>query len=270
MRFLVIFPILTSSFGEECNRNGLCLSHLIEVQESVNNENGFNSITDCVHSCRSVSGCQFASFNSNYKTCTMSRACSKIVLTKSDYRHSHVNCNYKILVVGGHGDPNPDPSINVLSLKGNDTCQISNVTIGNPISSAIGLMNDLPTICGGYYAGSRTVRDSCYMYNVGQNEFVQLTWKLRTGVRSAGFARWRNSFIISGGTANGNQVVNMVQIPGETQTWTMPIIVAGHCMKPINDSSYILIGGYQDGIIEKKTFIFSPKDNSKNYVKWYL
>ena len=80
MRFLVIFPILTSSFGEECNQNGLCLGHLIEVQESVDNENEFNTITDCVRKCRSVSGCQFASFNSNYKTCTMSRACSKIRL----------------------------------------------------------------------------------------------------------------------------------------------------------------------------------------------
>ena len=170
--------------------------------------------------------------------------------------------------MGGQRDPNPvpnpDPSINVLSLKGNDTCRISSMAIGNPISSSIGLMNGLSTICGGFYAES--VRDSCYMYTVSQNEFVQLTWKLSTGVRSAGFARWHNSFIISGGTANENQVVNMVQVPGETQTWTMPVNIAGHCMKPINDSSYILIGGYQDGILEKKTFIFSPKDNSKNYV----
>ena len=265
--FLLIFlGFLTLSFGEECNQNGLCLGHLIEVQESVHNENEFNAITDCVYRCREVFGCKFASFNSKHKTCTLSQACSKVVLTKSNYKHSNVNCNHKILVVGGYGDPNPDPSINILSLKDNKTCQISNVTIGNPIASTMGLMNGLPTICGGFDAGSGTTIDSCYVYNVSKNEFVQSAWKLGIGVRSAGYARWRHSFVISGGTANGNQVVNLVQIPGEAQTWNMPVNIAQHCMKPINDSSYILIGGYQNGTLEKKTFIFSPKDKSKKNI----
>ena len=66
---------------ESCSREGLCLGHLIEVQENV------FSMQDCTERCRIKIGCNFASFHSNAKTCTMSRSCSKVVLRDQPYRH---------------------------------------------------------------------------------------------------------------------------------------------------------------------------------------
>ena len=97
---MLILLSLSSVFGEDpfqkCNQSGLCLGHLIEVQESE-----FNSIYDCVYRCKEVSGCKFVSFHSKHKTCTLSRACRTVVLKESDYMHSSVNCDQKILIVGG-------------------------------------------------------------------------------------------------------------------------------------------------------------------------
>ena len=259
---MLIFLSFCEASNQKCNQNGLCLGHLIEVQESIPNHRGFNSITDCVYKCKEVSSCNFASFNSKHKTCTLSKACQRVVLMDSYYTHSNVNCNYKILVVGAPVPSITYPIFEILSLKSDESCEISNGMMSNPFNSAIGSMNGLPTICGGYYSGT-TAQSACFQYNKAINEFVQSV-NLQTGVYSAGFAQFHDSFIITGGRNNESQVVNLAQIPGLTETWTMPVHVTDHCMKPINDTSYILIGGVQDGSTDKRTFIFSPKKKGKN------
>ena len=137
---MLILLSLSSVFGEDpfqkCNQSGLCLGHLIEVQESE-----FNSIYDCVYRCKEVSGCKFVSFHSKHKTCTLSRACRTVVLKESDYTHSSVNCDHKILIVGGIQSEDSDPShkhFEVLSLKGDATCEISDGMMGYTIGSNVG------------------------------------------------------------------------------------------------------------------------------------
>ena len=261
---MLIFLSFCEASSIKCNQKGLCLGHLIEVQESIPNQREFNSITDCVHKCKEVSGCKFASFNSNHETCTLSKACHTVVLMDSNYTHSSVNCEFKILIQGGKNDPNP--IFETLSLKGDDSCEISNGVMSNPTAStAIGLMNAFPTICGGYYSGIET-KDQCYQYNNARNEFVQSV-KLQTGVDRAGFTQYHDSFIITGGYDNEDRRVNLAQIAGETETWTMPVTIALHCMIQINDTSYILIGGIQDGYPDKRTFIFSPKENGTKFYR---
>ena len=254
---MLIFLSFCEASSKDCNQNGLCLGHLIEVQDSIPNEREFNSITDCVIKCKEIYGCKFASFNSKHKTCSFSKACKIVDLT--DYTHSNINCNHKILVVGGNG--NPIPIIEILNLQNDESCEISNGMMVNTISPAIGLMNGLPTVCGGHASGLLS-QDACFQYNKDKNELVQ-TGQLNTGVRNAGFSQYHNSFIITGGKDKINQAVNLAQIPGNIETWNMPVDITHHCMKQINDTSYILIGGIQDGSTDKQTFILSPKENGK-------
>ena len=262
---MLIFLSFCEASSKDCNQNGICLGHLIEVQDSIPNEREFNSITDCMIKCKQVFGCKFASFNSKHKTCTLSKACHTVVLTDSYYMHSNINCNFKILVVGGynHGNDEPYPTIEVLSLKGDENCEISSGMMSNLINSAIGSINGLPTICGGHFSGM-AAQDACFQYIHDKNEFVQSV-NLQIGVYAAGLAQYQDSFIITGGYDDAYQIVNLAQIPGQTKTWTMPVDIAEHCMMPINDTSYILIGGIQDGSLSQKTFIFSPKESGKKY-----
>ena len=72
--FFLFMNIIASTIAlESCYHDGLCLGHLIEVQESATNE--FNTLSDCLKKCKQIEDCKFASFNSRHKTCTYTKAC---------------------------------------------------------------------------------------------------------------------------------------------------------------------------------------------------
>ena len=93
---LLILPNIVA-YGlpfEQCAHEGLCLGHLIEVQENV------DSMDNCTDICREFDGCRFASFHQKAKTCTLSKSCNNVVLIDQPYLHQSpkiaLNCTRKI------------------------------------------------------------------------------------------------------------------------------------------------------------------------------
>ena len=265
---ILILFCSTLVFGEEpCYKDGLCLGHLIEVQES-SPGNVFDTISQCVDKCRTIEKCKFASFNSKHNTCTLSKACSQVVLKGSNYQHSNVNCRpkivHKILIIGGNDAPKPN--IEILSLEDPDlTCPISD-TIGNRYNAVHGLVNYLPTICGGQYPNG-SIADSCFQLDTVQNTFVPID-NLGTGVASAAFAQWGNSSIIIAGGIGGDPAgsLDLVQIADDTSIkWNLPKPLAGHCMALIPDmpGTYYLVGGENEGGVSNETYSCSLGENGK-------
>ena len=170
----LFFLCSTTAFGEEliekCYHDGLCLGHLIEVQESATNE--FNTLSDCLEKCKQIEDCKFVSFNSRHKTCTYTKACHKVVLKNSIYQYSSIGCNHNIVIIAGRTKQHPtipDPLVEILSLDLAE-CQDKNGLIGGlHYSSAQGLINGLPTICGGMSSPSPSpIRSTCYQYDNNQ------------------------------------------------------------------------------------------------------
>ena len=96
MGIVLIFLLLclSSTLGyKKCYKNGLCLGHLILVQENV------NAMFECMDNCRNQRGCNFASFHSKAKTCTLSKGCNKIVLRDQPYQYSSIQCSRKFTYV---------------------------------------------------------------------------------------------------------------------------------------------------------------------------
>ena len=225
--------VLGQGTFEKCYQDGLCLGHLIEVQE------GFNSIRDCVNKCREIETCKFASFNSKYLTCTLSRACQQVVLTGSNYQHSKVDCHHKILIFGGLNEP--EPNFEIFSLENPDiTCHITD-TIGSRSYTIHGLVKGKPTLCGGRNPSTGLPQGSCFQYDDVQNTFVQSD-DLHTAVYNTGFAPRKDSILITGGNFDGGVTgtTNVVQIVGETMTWNMPKRIIGHCMAIMEGLNSIL------------------------------
>ena len=77
-----------------CFKAGLCLGHLIEVKE------GYLTQSDCLQECKQRNGCRFASYHEKARTCTLSKACTQIVLENQSYSHSMVTCEETCNVCG--------------------------------------------------------------------------------------------------------------------------------------------------------------------------
>ena len=251
---ILLFTCSTLVLGKDaCYKDGLCLGHLIEVQES-GPDNEFNSIAQCVEKCKTVEKCKFASFNSKHHTCTLSKACHQVVLKESNYTHSNVDCRpkiHKILIVGGTEEP--DPNIEILSLEGVElTCSISD-TIGNRFAAVHGLVNNLPTICGGQYPNG-SISDSCFQ--LVNNTFISID-NLGTGVSRAAFAKYEDSIIITGGLGGDPaESLDLIQVADDTSIqWKLQESLAEHCMALIpKTDTYYLMGGQNEGVILDKTY----------------
>ena len=77
---------------ETCFHNGLCLGHLIEVQEDV------ITIEQCVENCKNLGGsgdCKYASFHKNAQTCALTKSCTQVVLQDQPYIYSSATCSRK-------------------------------------------------------------------------------------------------------------------------------------------------------------------------------
>ena len=84
---LLLFSSEASAF-QKCYRDGLCLGHLIEVVEYFQE----SSILECVEHCRSISGCNYASYHKNAYICTLNKSCTRVVLKDSVYQYSSTRC----------------------------------------------------------------------------------------------------------------------------------------------------------------------------------
>ena len=84
--FCLKLIVSTSTPKQTCFQDGLCIGHLIEVKDNV------FSKSDCLAICKDKQGCKFASFHSKAKTCTLSKACSKVVLKDQPYQYSSIKC----------------------------------------------------------------------------------------------------------------------------------------------------------------------------------
>ena len=255
--FLFCFVVYSVTAIESCYEKGLCLGHLIEVKE------GFNTISDCLEECRKNPRCKFASFNSKAKTCTLSRACQSVVLENSDYQHASVKCGHKILIIGGkEGTSVPEPLIEILSLDSSANCQeLQGFLGGLTYFPAHGLVNGLPTICGGRGSPSpNPIYNRCYQYDISQyetNVMVEIG-RLDLATYSAGYAPWNEGIIITAGNGGLNAVQIVTDQEPYTHPWSLPMSMESHCMVPIwETNSYMLIGGKQDNSISDKTFIMS-------------
>ena len=88
---LLASKINVASF-ETCFHNGLCLGHLIEVQEDV------ITIEQCVENCKNLGGsgdCKYASFHKNAQTCALTKSCTQVVLQDQPYIYSSATCSRK-------------------------------------------------------------------------------------------------------------------------------------------------------------------------------
>lgn len=94
MAFILVLlasKINVASF-ETCFHNGLCLGHLIEVQEDV------ITIEQCVENCKNLGGsgdCKYASFHKNAQTCALTKSCTQVVLQDQPYIYSSATCSRK-------------------------------------------------------------------------------------------------------------------------------------------------------------------------------
>ena len=84
--FCLKLIVSTSTPKPTCFQDGLCIGHLIEVKDNV------FSKSDCLAICKDKQGCKFASFHSKAKTCTLSKACSRVVLKDQPYQYSSIKC----------------------------------------------------------------------------------------------------------------------------------------------------------------------------------
>ena len=260
--FFLLMNIIASTIAlESCYHDGLCLGHLIEVQESIIGTNEFNTLSDCLDKCRQIKDCKFASFNSRYKTCTFTKACHSVGL--ETYQYSNVECNHNIVIIAGRtkqGTLVPDPLVETLSLDSNVQCQETNGLIGGlHHSPAQGLVSGLPTICGGIGSPSPSpIRSTCYQYDKSQDSNVLVNiGHLQKATYLAGYAPWQDDkgMIITGGLGAPKDVQIVDEQGSNLHSWTLPISFDSHCMIPIFEAnSYLLISGNQNGNVSTKTY----------------
>jgi hypothetical protein len=121
-----------------------------------------------------------------------------------------------------------------------------------------GLLNDVnPLVCGGYH----TVADECYI--VGQSGPKA---KLLEGRDTAASLVLNHSHIWITGGLDGNQdrlsSTELVSVGQPTSKGPeLPKAVYGHCLVRVNDSTALLIGGF-DGWFSDESYYMSLEDQS--------
>ena len=139
-------------------------------------------------------------------------------------------------------------------------------TLQNPLFGASsGLINDLPTICGGQDSDYEHV-SYCIKYDPIDNAFKTLPDKVKFPVRYSAYAPWQNgqenSIIMVGGFGGGNnERYDTVQVVGTDLNWTFPLPVSHACMVLLNNGSYLLTGGSYNSDTPDKTFVFTIENN---------
>ena len=268
---------------ERCTQEGLCLGHLIEVQKNV------QSMEQCTDICRNFKRCKFASFHQTAMTCTLSKACSQVVLKNQPYKHQSPTkaskCTRKIfssttvLKVYSHsyqflavskiltvgGDASTEEINEITSLDLNATCgDFPEESFGIGRGAVSGSINDRPTFCGGYGHGQYPVY--CYQYYHESKTFNRSdSIKLNTGAFEGAYAQWRDSGIIVVGGRNGagqEDILDTIQIvtEGRTETWNLHEKSLGSCLVHLYDDAFLLISGLEIGA---RSIIIEQHKNGK-------
>ena len=285
-----------------CFTDGLCLGHLINVQENV------QTSMACLDQCKTTLGCKFASFHNVAFTCTLSKACRKVVLTNQYYEHSSVQCNEpvlttesttsqetttpipdpttpddpttpepkpdkdKIIIVGGFvQNGEPDPMVEIVDLETQQSCHEDVGFTNHELSGAVsGFVNGIPTICAGHLAGAGISQD-CYQYHIGSHSFNKSDQLFVTeAVEAAAYAQWQNETIMMvGGKRNESyQISDLIQIVGQTQFWRLDIgSISYSCLVHLDNDTYLLIGGRVGYMDTSRTYVFKPEANGDLYWK---
>ena len=117
------------------------------------------------------------------------------------------------------------------------------------VRGAVGgfLSQSHPLVCGGY--GADSYKDQCYL--IGDNDPVAVTMTEKRAYAAS--VVWANSFLFITGGRNDNGYLrsseyvwnNGTANPGEG----MPLPIRMHSMVAINDSTIMVIGGYNGSLV---------------------
>jgi hypothetical protein len=125
------------------------------------------------------------------------------------------------------------------------------------------LSNDIALICGGSKESSPTTRlDDCFVIN---ENVVEATIKL-TQPRSnaASVVLNGNTSWMTGGVLDENvktKSTEFVELNATRPGPDLPVEVSFHCLVPLNDTTVLLIGGYQQGGPRSKDTFFYNIDH---------
>ena len=150
------------------------------------------------------------------------------------------------MVVGGIGDTDnapPSPNIEIITSKNWSQCPVMPdipSTKLNGLSS--GLIDGIPTVCGGYDPISDKYSQTCYKYNVEINHW-EFAADLEFGVAFPAYAPWKNSILVAGGQITNGDITARFQVPGRNPIQQIGLAVTCSCMVPLPDGTFMRIGG---------------------------
>jgi hypothetical protein len=181
---------------------------------------------------------------------------------------------HKILTMAGSstGQLVPQNMVEIVDISGQQwTCDpitIDNVT--DALEAAIGgLVNGIPTICGGSYPGDATISKACFQLEGNIFKPIQ---DLDSVLHRAASAKAGGKLFVSGGFSSTQE--ELLEDPigflenrffqlspkGSVTSKEMPAKLARHCMVAITDSKLLVIGGYGSisKSVDKRTWLYAP------------
>jgi hypothetical protein len=122
------------------------------------------------------------------------------------------------------------------------------------------IQQDYPLVCGGYK------HTECYFYKDGswqeETSLAEYKWWLPSSAPSP-FPNNPFSMMITGGRNQTNHTNSAVYFSGGT--WKkmpdLPTTMYHHCIFKVSSSIVMVIGGFQDGLASKKTFLLDTNEN---------
>ncbi len=119
-----------------------------------------------------------------------------------------------------------------------------------------------PIICGGRQ--NYSFSNKCY--SLENNEWVSSAsmYSLRSSAAAAQFQDGK--ILVTGGFGGSGSILNSAEMLTE-EGWennipSLPVTIAAHCMVTINSTTVMVIGGWQNDLISRKTFYFTFGEES--------
>ena len=133
------------------------------------------------------------------------------------------------------------------------------------VDGAVGGFLSHPLVCGGRDSDD-SYTDQCYL--IGDNDPVAVTMTEKRGYAAS--VVWANSFLFITGGYDGHRYLSSSEYVWSNGTSTpgndMPLPIGLHSMVAINDSTIMVIGGYNGGHLDN-TYYYNPMDDkSTNWI----
>jgi hypothetical protein len=167
----------------------------------------------------------------------------------------------KLLVCGG-ANPNID-SCEVIDLESSATTCKNPPNFPAAVFAAVGGLGfkENPIICGGEQSGA--ISNRCY--SLENNEWVSSDTMNSLRVYAGAVQLLDGSILVTGGrtnTAAHNSAEILTEEGWENEIPTLPVSIKGHCIVAINSTTVMIISGFNNDQISRKTFYFTFGEES--------